>query len=166
MRALVTAIALGASIVAGCGGVKVPTPPFGPQALPEASWMLVATPPPPIEPSEPGSRPNPRVVWIDGQWLYQRVSRKWIWEKGAWCEPPAGLAYYARPALRRIRMTGRSSLRWNEAESRGEDVRASEDEWYWARGTFFVRSPRGGVLAVSESPACLPPGGLGDPAAK
>ena len=76
------------------------------------------------------------------------------------------MAYYARPALRRVRVTGKPSLRWNEAESRGEEVSASEDEWYWARGAFFVRGPRGGVLALSESPTCLPPTGLGDPAAK
>lgn len=152
--------------LAACGGVNVPTPAFGPQALPEASWTVVATPPPPVEPSEPGARPNPRMVWIDGQWLYQRVSRKWVWEKGAWCEPPVDVAYYARPALRRVRTKGKPTLRWNEAESRGEEARAAEDEWFWVRGTFFVRDGRGGVLAVSESPVCLPPAGLGDPAAK
>ena len=160
------ATAVSPALLAGCGGLQVATPPFGPQALPEASWTLVVTPPPPVEPSEPGGRPNPRVVWVDGQWLYQRVSRKWVWEKGAWCEPPANLAYYARPALRRVRVTGKPSLRWNEAESRGEEVRASEDEWYWAKGAFFVRGSGGGILALSESPTCLPPGGLGDPAVK
>jgi hypothetical protein len=162
---LVALVALGLSSV-GCASQRVRTPAYGPQVLPDASWQVVASAPPPVEASEPGAPPNARVVWIDGQWLYQRVSRKWVWEKGAWCEPPAGAAYYAAPVVRRVRITGRPSLRWNEAESRGEEILPSEDEWSWARGTFFVRDARGAVLPMSGSPTCTPATGLGDPTAK
>jgi len=166
MRARVPSATAFSVVLAGCGGVKVPTPAFGPQPIPDAAWTLVSTPPPPVEPTEPGGRPNARAVWIDGQWLYQRISRKWVWDKGAWCEPPVNLAYYAPPGLRRVRVIGKPTLRWNEAEARGEEVRGSEDEWYWARGAFFVRAPGSVVLTMSEFALCVPPAGLGDPAAK
>jgi hypothetical protein len=156
-----------AGLLVGCGSVHLPAPPYGPQAVRDEDWVAVVSAPPPVQPQEPGGAPNAHTFWIDGQWVYQRGPRKWVWEKGSWCEAPEGLAYYAKPQLRRIRTTGKPTLRWNEAENRGEEVAPSEDNFQWLRGRFFVRDRvNGGVLPMEGSALCYPPTGLGDPPVK
>lgn len=151
----------------GCGQSSLATPPYGPQAVSDDDWLTVASAPPPVQPQEPGSAPKAGAMWIDGQWVYQRSARKWVWEKGTWCDAPERMAYYAKPQLRRIRTTGKPTLRWNEAENRGEEVSPSEDNFQWLRGRFFVRDPaRQAVVPLEGSPICYPASGLGDPPAK
>lgn len=139
---------------------------MGPQSVAESRWLVVATPPPVVEPAEPGNPPDASVVWVDGQWMYQRLARKWVWEKGAWCQPPPGMTHYAVPALRRVRTQGKKEIRWNELERRGEEVSRAEDEWQWLRGTFFVRDASGAILPMEGSATCFPQTGLGEPTAK
>jgi hypothetical protein len=156
-----------AALALGCGHLGLPSPPYGAQAVSDDDWLAVSSAPPPVQPQEPGPAPNSHTFWIDGQWVYQRSARKWVWEKGAWCEAPEGMAYYAKPQLRRIRTTGKPVLRWNETEQRGEEVAPSEDNFQWLRGRFFVHDrTRPGVLPMEGSPVCYPPGGLGEPPAK
>lgn len=84
---------------AGCGGAHVREPPRGTESPALNTGTCVDYPPPAAKVDEPPAPPDPRAVWLDGEWNW-RVHR-WIWEPGAWKAPPAG-SVYVRPRLDRL----------------------------------------------------------------
>jgi hypothetical protein len=140
----------------GCGGARLPEPPFGPHVIAPNDWVRdLEAPPPTVEAEEVTAPPSAKHVWIDGQWSFQPLNKRWVWSSGGWCEPPARMAYYARPAVERYRiLVGRVS-RWNEALQRFEEVDSGDDRWKWARGRFYVKDARGVIVPSPDDPKCV-----------
>jgi len=165
-RAFLLAGALLASSALGCGGSRVREPVFGPH--PDASRPAdgdidkdrhgaLDAPPPPVSAEEIAPAPSAAHVWIDGQWVYQPLLRRWTWEQGAWCLPPPGDAFYARPVVERYRRVDGRTTRWNEALQRFEEVDSGDDRFRWQRGRFYVRQPDGAVAPVDRVVCAAPP---------
>ncbi len=138
-----------AAVLLGCGASsRVPTPRSGEHPTPLDRWQEVETPPPPVEVEELTPAPA-GYVWLDGQWLYQPMTRRWVWEQGRWCREPPGALYYAAPRLARERKARivdgevQRVVRWNELYQRYEEVDVMVDRWRWIPGTFYVRGATG-----------------------
>jgi hypothetical protein len=138
-----------AAVLLGCGtSSRIPTPRSGEHPTPPDRWQEVETPPPPVEVEELTPAPA-GYVWIDGQWIYQPMTRRWVWEQGRWCVEPPGALYYAPPRLARERKARtvdgevQRVVRWNELYQRYEEVDVMVDRWRWIPGTFYVRGALG-----------------------
>ena len=137
-------------LLAGCGARgALPAPRYGEHPVPVEQWQEVETPPPAIEVEEVGA-PRPGRVWIDGQWVYQPITRRWVWEQGRWCAEPPGALFYARARFARERRAvledgePQRLVRWNELQKRYEQVDIQSDHWRWIEGRFYVAGPGGG----------------------
>ncbi|MCS6899540.1 MAG: hypothetical protein RMJ98_07815 [Myxococcales bacterium] len=152
---------LGLGMLLGCGTPsRIPTPHLGEHPTPADRWQEVETPPPPVEVEELPPAPIGHV-WIDGQWRYQPMTRRWIWEQGRWCQEPPGTLFYAPPRLVRER-TARivdgevhRVIRWNELRQRYEEVDVMVDRWRWIPGTFYVRGALGQPVPWVGELSCL-----------
>lgn len=91
-------IALAAGWSAGCSR-SLPEPRYGPHTALDAPVEVPSPPPDVVQVEEVSASPEPRAVWIDGEWEWQR--NRWRWRSGSWQLPPAR-GYYARPVLTRI----------------------------------------------------------------
>jgi hypothetical protein len=141
----------------GCGGSRIPEPAYGPQVLPEDQWIDgLETPPPSVQAEEIHPAPSKAFVWVDGQWMYQQITKRWTWQPGAWCLPPPGAVYYAKPIAERRRVVADRVKRWNEALSRFEEVDSGDDVWRWAAGRFYVKDRQGVIGPTPIDPACAP----------
>lgn len=134
-----------AAALASCSRVALPEPAYGPHTAPIEQWVEIDAPPPPVAVEEVGQPPSPRHVWVDGQWIYQPLSRRWTWQQGAFCIPPPGALYYARPEVKRFRkaVEGEPLVRWNEAMQRFERIEIADDRFLWAEGRFYITGERG-----------------------
>ncbi len=93
---LAAAIALSmTAVITGCAA-SVPLPRDGDHAGDEP--ILVPSPPPvpKVEIVPQVAHPQPRAVWVSGQWLWR--GRRWEWEPGTWVTPSRGDTY-APPAI-------------------------------------------------------------------
>ncbi len=151
-RPLVLALPLLA--LQACGARPLARPPMGPHTTPVDQRIQIDQPPGPIEVEEVGPRPGDDFVWVDGQWGYQPLSQRWVWEPGSWCVPPRGAVYYAPPSITRERKATRRAVRWNPAQQRFEEVDVVDDVWRWARGVFHVRGPDGAVTPAQPTERC------------
>jgi hypothetical protein len=153
---LLASAALAALIaLPACSARPLPLPAVGPHTAPIESWPEISTPPPAVEAEEIGPRPGPAFVWIDGQWAYQPLSHRWVWEQGRWCVPPPGSVYYAPAQITQERyLTGKRVTRWNDRLQRYEEVDNQEDRWRWARGHFYRQSPDGQIVPSPLDPLC------------
>jgi hypothetical protein len=79
---------LGGLTLLGCSNT-VPHPPYSPQ--PGSALVEVTAPPPPGRVEASLERPDPRAVWVDGEWTWRR--RRWAWLAGRWVAPPAGATF-------------------------------------------------------------------------
>jgi hypothetical protein len=141
--------------VCGCSAAPFPMPPVGPHTMPLGSWPEISTPPPAVEAEEIGARPGPAYLWIDGQWAYQPLSHRWVWEQGKWCVPPPGTVYYAPAQLTQERFqTGQRVIRWNDRLQHFEEVDGHEDRWRWARGRFYSQNAAGQIVPSTLDPLC------------
>lgn len=155
------ALVIGA-LSAACSHIDSPaTPASGLHPSPPAEWTEVATAPPTVEVEEIPSRPTPSHLWIDGQWAYQSVSRRWVWEPGRWCVPPTATLFYAPPALQRERrlVTDASGQpvrvsRWNTLLQRAEEFDQQTDRWRWHKGAFYVRGADGKPVVYAGTLVC------------
>ena len=163
----VTGLAVASAFLAGCGGRRFPEPTYGAQVLPPDAWVDdLEQPPPAVQSEEIGPSPGKGYVWIDGQWLYQPLTKRWTWEQGAWCVPPPGAAYYAQPVVERHRKATGRVARWNEALQRYEEVDSGDDVYRWARGRFYVKEANGVVHPAAERASCVAATGKGEAPAK
>ena len=64
-------------------------PPYS--AQPSTALVEVAAAPPPGRIEVVPLRPNPRAVWIDGEWSWRR--QRWAWIEGRWVDPPAAATF-------------------------------------------------------------------------
>lgn len=146
---------LAAALLPGCGGRTLREPAFGPH--PDGSkWdgELLDTPPPPVQAEQIGDAPSPAHVWIDGQWTFLPLTKRWTWEQGAFCVPPAGATHYARPVLERYRLVLGRTTRWNEALQRYEEVDSGDDRFRYRKGRFYGRAPDGSMAPIGTKPVC------------
>jgi hypothetical protein len=102
-----------------------------PVAQPEGAFTEVPYPPPPARPEIVPDRPEADVVWIDGEWSWQR--RRWAWILGRWLVPPAPEARFAAAAWRRDKS---GKLWW------------APGSWYDSRG---ARLPHPDPLAMADA---------------
>lgn len=148
--------ALGALVlVCACGGRALREPVLGPH--PDGSkWdgEQLDSPPPPVQAEQIGDPPSPAHVWIDGQWTFLPLTKRWTWEQGAFCLPPPGAVYYARPAVERTRQPMGRTIRWNEALQRYEEVDSGDDRFRYRKGRFYTRTADGTLSPVAQKPAC------------
>jgi hypothetical protein len=164
MAGRVTLLGLVVALQPGCGAAaRIPTPRYGEHPVRQTRWQEVETPPPAIEIEEPGPAPAGRV-WVDGQWLYQPLTRRWIWEQGQWCAPPAGMIFYAPATIRRERRTtldaeGNPRLvrRWSDYAQKEEEVVGFSDHWSWSPGAFYVAAPDGSPQRWTGALTCSGP---------
>jgi len=82
-------IVTGGLFVVACSKSALPLPRTGPN---EGTPIVVPYPPPTARAEIILPKPGDRVVWIDGEWTWDR--RRWIWQRGRWEVPPTG-AHYA-----------------------------------------------------------------------
>jgi hypothetical protein len=143
--------------LAGCSSTPLAEPTYAAHKTAPGVWLEVATPPPPAPPESVSSAPSERHVWVDGQWVYQRVTGKWTWEQGAWCVPPADARFYARPALMRVRHVLGRATRWNTFEGRYEEVDVADDRWTWAKGRFYTGPTNARAAPSDEKGQCSAP---------
>lgn len=101
-----------ALVAIGCAA-ELPLPTSGP--VPMTALRRIPYPPPTARTEIVPPRPDPRAVWIDGQWDF--LLRRWQWQEGGWVLPPAsayftpwltvrradGELFFARPAWRGAR---------------------------------------------------------------
>ncbi len=153
-RALTLALALAAPL-AGCSATPLAEPTYAPHRAVPSAWVEVNAPPPPAQSEMVPNAPTERHVWVDGQWLYQRVTNKWTWDHGTWCVPPADARFYARPAFARVRRVMGRTVRWNTLEGRYEEVDVADDRWSWARGRFYTGPSRALAAPSDEKGACV-----------
>jgi hypothetical protein len=143
--------------LAGCSSAPITEPVFAPHRAIAIAWAEVSSPPPPSQPETVPVAPSPRHVWVDGQWVYQRVTSKWTWEHGSWCIPPAEARFYARSVVMRVRrVTGRTT-HWNALEGRYEEVDLADDRWSWAKGRFYTGPSRAIAAPSDEKGECIAP---------
>lgn len=142
-------------LVSGCGGHALHEPVLGPHPD-TGKWdgELLDAPPPPVQAEEIGDPPSSAHVWIDGQWIFLPLTKRWTWEQGAFCVPPPGATHYARPVVERYRQAVGRITRWNEARQRYEEVDSGDDRFRYRRGRFYARQPDGSVNAVAAKPVC------------
>ena len=144
----------------GCKAALVREPSFGAHTIPVDQWVgELDDPPPPVQAEEVSPDPGPSYVWIDGQWVWQPLTRRWTWDQGVWCVPPPGALYYARAGVERYRAIEGRIKRWNGAQQRFEEVDSGDDRFRWARGRFYVRGQDG--LAVPSKQTALCPKAAG-----
>jgi hypothetical protein len=151
-----------AAALAGCGSSsRIPVPRAGEHPVPVALWLEVETPPPSVEVEELRTPAPPGHVWIDGQWIYQPVTRRWIWEQGRWCVEPAGALFYAHARITRERRSQvedgepRRVVRWNELRRRHEEVDVQTDFWRWIAGVFYVAGAAAEPVPWAGELSCL-----------
>ncbi|HEU4409728.1 MAG TPA: hypothetical protein VFS43_31020 [Polyangiaceae bacterium] len=156
-RAALGPLALLAFASAGCAGAPLAEPAYAPHRAVESAWVEVNAPPPPSQPETVPAQPSPRHVWIDGQWVYQRVTSKWTWDHGAWCVPPPDARFYARPVVSRVRRVLGRTTRWNALEGRYEEVDLADDRWSWAKGRFYLGPSRARAWPSDEKGECSAP---------
>ncbi len=85
---------LAAGALTGCWA-SLPEPPVGGHEGREP--VPVQFPPPPARVDVVRKQPDPKAVWVDGQWTWD--GRRWrVWESGEWIMVPDG-AVYAKPLL-------------------------------------------------------------------
>lgn len=123
-----------AAIVA-CG-TTLRRPPVGPHAPTE--FVEVASKPPPPRAEDMTAPPEPRAVWIDGEWSW--TGTRWTWRRGGWVLPPAGATFAPWEAT--IDATGR--------------VLFAPGTWHDARGV-AIEAPV--VLGARRLDAAVPEGG-------
>lgn len=154
---LLTAIAL--ALVAGCAKPLVPGPVVGKH--PDAAlWdqPQLPEPPPSVEAEEVPKRPSTAHVWIDGQWEYSPLTKRWTWAQGAWCKPPEGARHYARAEVQRYRAPAAEQpriTRWNEAQKRYEEVDSGDDVFRWRKGRFYVAGKDGALAPWTGAVECV-----------
>ncbi len=149
---------MAACAVAGCAKPLVPTFALGahPDAVPWDQPELV-TPPPSVQAEEVPPRPGVDYVWIDGQWGYTLLTKRWTWDQGAWCKPPPGARFYARAEIQRYRAPVADQprvTRWNESQQRFEEVDSGNDQYRWRRGRFYVTAQNGSVVPWTGAVDC------------
>jgi hypothetical protein len=74
----------------------LPGPPRTSQAT--SAYVEVPFAPPPGRVEFVPNQPLEGAVWIDGEWTWEPVGRRWAWKYGRWVVPPNG-ARYARWSL-------------------------------------------------------------------
>lgn len=132
----------------GCSSTPIPTPRYGEHPQPLSDWQEVGTPPPPIEVEEIGAA-SAGYVWLDGQWVYQALTKRWLWEQGRWCIEPPSTLFYAPAQISRERQVQKEEdvsqrvLRWNEVKQRYERIEVQTDHWRWQPGAFYVTGAGG-----------------------
>jgi hypothetical protein len=150
--------AFAALLAVACGPRPLNEPFYAPHRAGGTAWAEVASPPPVAPAEDVPAPPSDRHVWLDGQWLYQRVTNRWTWEPGAWCVPPSNAQFYARPALARVRHVVGRTVRWNVMEGRYEEVDMADDRWTWARGRFYVGPSRARAVPSDDRGECVTSG--------
>lgn len=146
----------------GCGSTRIATPRYGEHPQPSAEWQEVDTPPPSVEVEEIDTIQAGRV-WLDGQWVYQALTRRWLWEQGRWCVEPPGALFYAPPRVTRERQVRQENgeaqrlVRWNELKQRYEQVDVQTDHWRWHPGAFYVAGPNGQPTRWTGELSCIVP---------
>ncbi len=139
----------------GCGGRALRVPALGPH--PDGvRWdgEHLDTPPPSVQAEQIGDAPSPAHVWVDGQWTFVPLTKRWTWEQGAFCVPPPGALYYARPMLERYRLVLGRTTRWNEALQRYEEVDTGDDRFRYRKGRFYARAADGAVVPITTKAVC------------
>lgn len=89
VRLELSPLLVSAAIAVACGSPRVPAPPI--TGHPTSALVTVDYPPPPARVEWVPERPEPRAVWIDGEWLWR--SGRWSWLTGRWVIPPSGGRY-------------------------------------------------------------------------
>ena len=68
---------LAAIALVGCKPALVRAPSFGAHTIPVDQWVgELDDPPPPVQAEEVAPDPGPSYVWIDGQWVWQPLTRR------------------------------------------------------------------------------------------
>jgi hypothetical protein len=80
-----------AGALAACGPGAIPRPPYSPQ--PASALVPITHEPPParVENTPPRPTSSTPVVWVDGEWSWNR--RRWLWSPGRWVAPAPGATY-------------------------------------------------------------------------
>lgn len=117
--------ALGCALALACGGTSIPLPVRGPEP-PRAAFEDVPDAPPPGHPEIVRLTPNPKAVWIAGQW--ERVDGKWRWARGGWGVPPKGARFTGfRVRRERDGLLRFAAARWTDAAGQSVEVERLQD---------------------------------------
>jgi hypothetical protein len=79
-----------ALVLLGCGS-SLPTPASAQHPL--SAYVEVPYPPPAALAETVPERPNPAVVWLDGEWVFH--GQAFVWRRGGWVVPPPASRFAA-----------------------------------------------------------------------
>lgn len=85
-----------AAALAACGPARLPAPAY--TSHEGEDGVVVPELPPPARVEIVGPRPDPRAVWLDGEWQWREGG--WRWKAGRWEVPPAGSAWAPPTTIR------------------------------------------------------------------